>query len=242
MSQKNLLIKTANKLINKSDSKDTNKIEKIFESYLEKHPKEVDMWLRMAVFELCSPFSYYPKSLECINEILKIDPYNFEAILLFACVNHFHIPEYDMEVLEKLSNIKTDDPEKLSMIEYAKSWSYERIEEDNYKMLHGDLDGFYKSPENYKQYENALKKSIDLYAHHVFNYKKLACLYSRFNRIVEAESSVQLSSKLLKTAHKNIKIVYQENDGHKRDWTSAQEYFDELVKGIRTTGPHPGMK
>jgi tetratricopeptide (TPR) repeat protein len=238
MSQKNLLIKTANKLIDRRNSKDTNKIEKIFESYLEKHPTDIDMWLRMAVFELCSIFSYYPKSLECIKKILKLDQNNFEAILLFACINHFHIPEYDMEVLEKLSRIKTDDLEKLSMIEYVKSWSYIRIEEDNYKEIHGNLDGFYKSPENYKQYEQALKKSINLYPYHVFNYKDLADLYSKFNRIVGIKSSVQLSSKLLKTAIKNVKIFYRESDVYERDWTSVHEYFNELIKGTHTTAPY----
>ena len=221
--KENLLNKT-NKLISKYDGGDTFKIEATFENYLENHPTDIDMWLRMAVFELTSLFSYYPKSLGCINTVLDTEPSNFTAIMLLTCVDRFHAP-VSHNLLDKLSSIKTDDPEKLSMIEYVKSWSYEQIEENKYSKLNGDSsEGFYKSPENYKQYESALKKSIKHYQHHINNYEFLAHLYAKCNRKKEAVE-------LLKVAIKNANALDKENSNDKEDESSPQNYLNWLVKG-----------
>lgn len=225
MSQKKIIIEEVNKLIKTRDYISIEKAEVIFNNYLKENPKDIDMWVRFTVLEIQPLLCDYEKILECVNEILKLDQHNFEAIMLFACLNHFFAPDYDMEVLKKLSEIMTSDPEKLSMVEYAKSWSYSRVEEDKYRKLYGNVDGFYNRPENYKQYENALKESINLYSHHVLNYQDLAYLYSKTNRKHE-------SVNLLKAAIANVKLVYKKDDVFQEDWTSVQGYFDECVKGI----------
>ena len=224
MNQKELLIEEVNRLVKTRNGDAIDKAEMLLEDYLKEKPKEVDMWVRLAVFELTSLFSYYPKSLGCINTVLDTEPSNFTAIMLLTCVDRFHAP-VSHNLLDKLSSIKTDDPEKLSMIEYVKSWSYEQIEENKYSKLNGDSsEGFYKSPENYKQYESALKKSIKHYQHHINNYEFLAHLYAKCNRKKEAVE-------LLKVAIKNANALDKENSNDKEDESSPQNYLNWLVKG-----------
>jgi tetratricopeptide (TPR) repeat protein len=217
------LIKEVNILSNNDNEEDA---ERLLESYLEKNPNDIDMLMRHAVFVLYPPIYNETKSINSLTKILQIDPDNIDAILFLACITHYDFPDIrdEAKILEMLSSIKTNDTEKLSMIELAKSWMYCSIEEDNYIKLNGNLDDFYKTPENYIQYESALKKSIEFYPYHVLNYKHLAHLYNTCNRKRE-------SIELLKTAIKNVATICQKNNCDERDWTSIQEYFDELVKG-----------
>ena len=222
MNKKESLIKEVNKLVKTRNSDDIDKAEMLLENYLKENPKDIEMWIRFCVFELQPPLCDGERGLKYIYKVLEMDPNNFEAVMLMACIDRFLASANS--VIIKLSQIRTDDPEKLSMIEYAKAWSYERIEEDNYKAIHGNLDGFYKSPENYKQTEEALKKSINLYPCHVYSYKHLARIYNRCNKKASA-------AKLIKKAIKNVKVIYKEGEGLDGDWTCPQEYFNELVKG-----------
>lgn len=218
-------IKKIKHLINKEGFNWVDAAEGLFEDYVRKHPKDIDMWIRFAVFELQPPLCDYTKTAELLDQVFKLDPNNFEALLLLAFINHYHAPVLDYNyMIEALSSYKTNDFEKLSMLEYAKSWSYQIIEEDIYKKLHRDLDSFYSSSENYTQYESALKKSIELYPYHVFNFWGLADLY---NEIDNKDKAV----KLIKKAMENVKVVYKPGEGLDGDWTSPEEYFNENIKG-----------
>ena len=89
---------------------------------------------------------------------------------------------------------------------------------------------FYQDENDYKMQENVLKKSIELYPKHVFNYLRLAAFYKNHNNLIKA---VELMEKALK----NITLVYPIS-GHDIDYTDYQEYFNELIKRIHVPQVH----
>ena len=184
--------------------------EKIMEELLANEPYNTELWLRYAVLELNSPLTDPIRSIECLNKIFQYDKYNFEAILLLCCIYHFHLGDIDDELISKLDSVKTNDKEKLSMIEYIKSWYYDR-KEDN------------------KMYEQVLLKSIELFSGNVLNYKRLAQFYVK-------NGNIKRSQELIKLALKNITLVYSKDYFH--DFTDVNEYFNEFVRGIHSTSNH----
>lgn len=205
MNKEELIIKT-NELY---DQNKASEGELLFDEYLDKHPYDVDVLLRLAVYVLVPPLSYYPKSLECIYKIFSLDN-NVRANLLFACINHFHCPDYDEEILSRLEGLKTDNLEEQSMIEYVKSWSYYRL-------------GMWSL------YEHSLIKSIQLYPFNVWNYDDLGKFYIKHGKQKEG-------LELITKAIKNVREVFLDDyDYSKCDYSSIQEYFDELIRGTHIT-------
>src|SRR3990167_8712915 len=153
------LLKRVNELFSQRDIISVDNAEELLDNYLINNPNDADMWLRLAVIQLYAPLNYYPKAIECIYRVFELNSNNVEAHLLYAYINHFHYPANYEGVAINLSNIKTEDTEKLSMIEYAKSWSYM----DNLK--------------DACLYEKALKKSIQLHPYHAWNYIDLGRFY-----------------------------------------------------------------
>lgn len=200
------LIKKVNEL---DDLDRATEGESLLDEYLIKHPNDIDVLIRLATYVLGPPLSYYPKAIECLEKVFELDNNNIEAHLLFACINRFHGPYYDEEALDGLNKLKTNDPEEQSMIEYAKSWSYDNLEQ-------WDLC------------EQSLLKSIQLYPYNVWNYRDLGLLYIKQGRKSEGLA-------LLSNAINNVKVIFRQNDGHESDWTSAQRYFDELIRGTHIT-------
>ena len=199
---KNLNIQL-NELINK---KNFHQAEIIIENILKNEPQNTELWLIYAKMELTIPLVDFIKSMECLNQILEYDKTNFEAILLLCCIKHFWLGGVDDELMAKLDSIKTNDKEKLSMIEYVKSWYYD-IKEDN------------------KMYEQVLLKSIELFSGHVFNYKALGQFYIKHGRIKEGKE-------LIKLALKNVQFIYsKDSDFANYDHINLNQYFNQLVKG-----------
>ena len=201
--EKELIIKKVNEYHNLGDEDLIYKGEGLLEEYLKNNPDDIDMLLRLGAYVLAPPIVNDLKTMDCVYKILNIDKNNVEAVLLYACANLLYCFENYQEALDLLLGLKTDDPEKLSMIEYAKSWSYEY----EYK---------------YDQFEQALIKSVQLYPFHVWNCRDLGRLYIKQGRKSEG-------FELLSKAIGNVKIAC--NSDHEVDWTDANEYLDEFIRG-----------
>jgi len=203
-------IKLIKKLNELGDLNQFEEAERILDELLKNDPHNTELWLRYALFELRPPISYQPKSIECLNSILTYDPCNADAILLLAYIYDYMAGGIDEELITKLSSIKTEDPEYLSMIEYIKSRRY--FGNDN------------------AMHELHLLKSIQKFQGHVYNYRDLGWLYTKTGRQNEGK-------KLLHTALKNVKLVYPypSDNTFFHDYTDVHEYFNELVKGIHMT-------
>ena len=209
VAEKELIIKKANEYNNSADRYDVLMGEKLFDDYIAKHPNDIDMLLRLATYLLLWQFGDTPKAMECINRVLELDKNNIEATLLLVCIKFFYICTSEEDRLS-LCNLKTDDPEELSMIEYAKSWTYVNNKKQQ------DL------------YQEALEKSVQLYSFHVWNHMHLARFYIKQDRKTEARS-------LMQKAIKNVKVVFHLDNEQKNDWTSTQEYFNKIIRGTHIT-------
>ena len=199
-------IKKINFLIEKNQF---DEAEKEIKDILRLDTYNTDLWLRLAVLETIPPLSYYPKAIESLNKILEYDDSNFDAILLLICINHYMIGFIEDELINKINNIKTDDKEKLSMLEYAKCWYFQSIDEN--------------------KYVESLQKSIELYPYHVFNYEQLAQYYKKNGEFNKANT-------LIEQALKNVNFIYcEQNNKLEHDDTSIDKYFNEFVKGTHIT-------
>lgn len=203
-------IKQANAL--SAESK-MDEAEALFDEYLQANPNDVEMWLRLAVLENSPPLCYFPKAIDCLQKVLEIDPNNFEAAMLYAYTNYYHTPEkeFAIENLQILNSLKTDDPEKQSMIEYAKSLLYSRLSSEKYII----------------EYEQALLKSISLHQKHVRNYWALFNLY----RGKKPHKAIEFAT----TAIKNVQKIYPRKKQKDYDWTNYNEHINEFIKGTHLT-------
>ncbi len=182
--------------------------ERLLENYINQYPKDLDMLLRFAVFELNYPIYDHIKSIEAIDKILELDSNNIDTLLLLSYIKHFMLGDIDQKMLKKFAQVKTDDLQKLSMLEYVKSWFYDR-------------------EKNYDMYEKTLLKSISLYSKHVYNNLDLGRFYLKQGNLIEAK-------KLLLSALNNIELVFPDVD-YEYDCTDVNKIFYEFIKGTHTT-------
>ncbi len=177
MSNKNDLVTKILEL-DKEDKEDKwVEIEKLLENGLKKDPNNIDLWIRLAVLELRSPFLDKEKSIECLENVFKIEKDHPIALLLKAYILDQDFDSSDKNLTNKLSSLKTNSDVMNSMFRYAASWYYKKIE---------DFD----------REEKLLRESINFYQGHVWNYMRLAALCLEKGQEQEA-------NELVKTALKN---------------------------------------
>lgn len=182
------------------------KAEEIIEKKLENDKNNTDLWISLAVTELCVPLVDYVKSIECIKRIFDMDKNNITAIILECCINYFHLGGIDKKVFNKLKLININNKEILSVIKYIMSWYYES--------------------KNVNKEKKLLKESIDLCNNYVMNYERLGRIY-----IIEGD--IDKGKELIKKAIDNIQLIYK--DDFIYDFTDINEYMDENVKKTHLT-------
>ncbi len=155
-------------------------MQKTFDEYLSMHQKDTEIWLRYA---LCmytfAEGTDYPE--ECLRKILEYDPNNLYAIMLLAYINA-HDSHISDQLFIQLCNLKSNDNEILSMIEYEKIW-------------------YYTDDENYKK---VLIKSVELCDKHVWNKVNLGRLYI-------SEGDIKKGQELIIKGLDNVKLIYTDD-------------------------------
>ncbi len=164
--------------LDKEDKEDKwVEIEKLLENGLKKDPNNIDLWIRLAVLELRSPFLDKEKSIECLENVFKIEKDHPIALLLKAYILDRDFDSFDKNLTNKLSSLKTDSDKINSMLRFAASWYYKKIK---------DFD----------REEKLLRESINFYKGHVWNHMRLAALCLE-------KGQEQETNELVKTALKN---------------------------------------
>lgn len=144
------------------------KIVDLCDPYLQKHPHDTDIWIKLALAVYVTSYSDDIKAIECMNTILSYDPLNTYALIILAYIESNCWHGITDETFEKLCFVHVDDNEVMSMIEYIKSW-------------------YYAEHKNEELQQQSLEKSIALCQNHVSNYINLAGMYTRQGKIVEGE-------------------------------------------------------
>jgi hypothetical protein len=194
------------KKLSKQDS--VEDLEKLLEGYLKQSPQATDLWLRLALTELQFPLVDEYKSVKCLEEILKYDPYNANSVLLLAYIHHRFLGGVTDGLLKMLNQLNLEDAECQAMVELAKSWYYSRTDEPPYEKL--------------------LVKSVELGPTHVYNHVRLGRYY------INKKSKIEKGKALIRTALTNIKGIYFESITVE-DFTDINEFFNEHIKGTYLT-------
>ncbi len=182
-------------------------IESIIKSYLENHPQDTEMWLRLAKLELTPPWEDPDRIVGYLNVILSYDPHTILAILMRAYIEDLFFGGMKEATRNMLYEIASDDAEVLSMIEYAKAIDFLEV--------------------NKNQYIKHLKKSIAYSDKDVNNFKLLGKYYIKHGNIEEGHY-------FIKKALDNIQGIYAETV-FDSDITDINNFFNYYYKGIYTT-------
>jgi hypothetical protein len=182
-------------------------IKNLINEYLEKHPQDTDIRLRLVMLEYTPPWEDPEQLDKYLNDIFKYDPNNIYATLILADVENFFWGAITDSLFKKLSNLSSKDSETMSMIELAKAWYYEEKGND-------------------KLYEKHLLNSIKYSDKHVKNYRALANFYA-----VKGEKSK--ARNFAQRAINNIKEIFTQGFSI-TDVTDVEDFFNEFFKGTCT--------
>lgn len=183
------------------------KLKERLEEQIITDPNNIDLLLRLALFELEPPEGDPDKCIEYLNRILNLDENNVIALLFFAHLHEYVVFFIPDKLLTKIETLYTDNAEHNSMLKYVASWSYGEFRKNNLT-----------------KEEKLLNESIEIYSGHVWNYVHLARLCAEQGRIVE-------SQKLAQKALANIQKVYS-YDALEYDPTKITDFLNTEIKGI----------
>ena len=188
-------------------------MESLLMSYLEKHPQDTDMWLKLCMVEFNPPWEDYERLEKYTMSILAYDENNTQALLVLAYAQYIFRGGVSDDLLIRLQKCCdiTTSKESLSMLYLAISWYYVSYPRNDEKL-----------------YELALLKSLDYCSRHVHNYEDLGIFYLRKSR--EAEGK-----KMIEHALANVRKVYGTSNDYAHDVTDTVPFFDYYYTGIYTT-------
>jgi hypothetical protein len=191
------------------DSGAEDKIEQLLEEGLSYEPKNIELWLRLAILESSPPIVDCDKSISCLQTIFNLDPNNISALLIFAYIHYYQLGGIDQVLFNKLISFHAPSNELGSMLRYAASWFY--------------------ADRNIKLEKKLLEESIELYKYHVWNYVDLAKIFS-------SEGKKQKAEILIDKGLTNVVKKYPVGPYNQPyDITDIEEFINEHIKGIYLT-------
>jgi tetratricopeptide (TPR) repeat protein len=192
---------------NKNDKHEKIKI--LLEDELKNKPSNIELLLRLAIFELWCPDWSDEKSKILLERVFKVDRDNAVALLILAYIyEYYELSGISEQLMNRLNSLVLENPETSSMLKYVESW-------------------FYADKYDYINQEKLLQESINLYDGYVYNYVNLAKLYFLQGKKEKAKEYVI-------AALKNVKKVYSVNNQN-YDPTDYNEFINEKIKGIHLT-------
>ncbi len=170
---------------------------------LQTDPNNIKFLLDLANVELFDYSLNEEKTFASINKVLSYDPDNPTALILLA-YRAILDKNFDESLIQKLTTIKTADPEINSMLLFSASKFY----------MNSDP----------KRREELLQQSIKEYPWHVYNYLDLAQLYTEQHKLVEAKD-------LKQQAFYNVAKVSTHDELY-ASFCDTQKLIDQDIKGI----------
>ncbi|MBY0353290.1 hypothetical protein K2W90_02895 [Candidatus Babeliales bacterium] len=188
-----------------------NSQKKILEENLKNEPNNIDILLKLALLEVDPPEGDEILCAQYIEKILALDEQNVNGLLLLAYFKHYILMEHaDENLMQSLTSLQTSCNEVNSMLRYAASWFF-----------------FFRGDEE-KEIE-CLRKSINYYQGHVWNYVGLGRSYLLQGKNTEGKE-------LIRRALSNVKVIYS-GQGAEYDGTNISHFLDHHFKGICLTQP-----
>ncbi len=192
------------KVFNEEKTKQSAETLEIFlDCYLANNPLDTEIWVKLALTVYRSPLHDDLKAIDCLEKALVSDPYNIKVMLLLIYVI-YHCIYFDDELFKRLCNLKTQDNELMSLIEYTKSW-------------------YYLFKENDEFYQKTLNNSIELCDRYVWNYIDLGRFYIEKGNLAKGFD-------LMKKGLDNLEYVY--DDTRSYDVLNIEEFINERFRGI----------
>ena len=183
----------------------------ILEEKLQQNSNDIETLLLLALVELLCPDTNYGKSISFLKKILSISK-ETEAIAMIFLAFVKDWEGIDENLLYRLKNLSTNNPEINSMIKYMIS-----VACGNYKINDAVLA------------EKYLKESIELYQGHARNYASLASIYKQQGKKAEADQLIQ-------KAKSNVKVKYAtEADFENYDPTNINDFLNEYINGTSSS-------
>ena len=190
-------------------------VESLLMSYLESHPEDTEMWLKLIKVEFTSPFEDYERIEKYVTTLLEYDENNVQGLLALAYAQRAYRGDVSDDLFVRLQRCCdiTTDKKLLSMLYLAIAWYYS-----------------WYSLRDEKKHELSLLRSIDYCGEYVHNYELLGRLYLKIGREVEGK-------KMIRCALANVRKIYGENYSS-FDVTDINEFFYEFFKGTHITPPN----
>ena len=196
------------KLKSLSQNKETLKIDALLREKIKQEPNNIEWLLRLAIVIQYPPIVDTDKSLELLEQVLKLDSKNVTAILLIAYIHHYCLAGLDKTIFDRITTFQTNNDEEKAMLAYAASW-------------------FYQDQQDPIGEKHWLLESIKHCNKHVWNHRTLARQYVVENQNNEAKKHLQ-------QALHNIVKIYSGNFND-YDETDVNEFINERIKGIYLT-------
>lgn len=178
------------------------KAEKILLDHLENNPKDTQAWLLLIRIEWNCPLEDRDRIIKWSNKILAYDPTNPYALLFLADANHGGVTE---EIYNQLLRVNTNDPYIQAMIEVAKAYYLE------------------DKPELKNEYEQVLKKSVELAPEQAKNCRMLGTFYIKEGYVAKGEALIQKSDE-------NAQRALSNDDTY--DPTDIMGFLNEFYAGL----------
>lgn len=163
--------------------------------------------MKLAMVRLQFPFEDYISAINYINNIIYIDNFNFEAIIIKLYLQNYYLAEMDGD-FDKIICFDWKDMYKMAVVYYIHSWKFHNIYDSN-------EDGREKEIE-------WLKKSIEICPYLVNPYIKLARLYVKKNCLDKARQCYLNAISYVKS------VEFTDEDA-----INPQAFIDEYITGVR---------
>lgn len=180
-------------------------IEKILLEMLRNNSNNIDILMKLAMVRLQFPFEDEDTAISYLNEILKIEEFHFQALVIKMYLQHFYYHDMDKD-LEKIVNMDWKDSYRASIADYIFSWRCQDFYDE--KMIEKEI--------------HWLKESINICSDLVNPYIELARIYGDKKQFDNAKECYR-------RALRNV----QGTEFSFNDAISAQAFIDEYITGVR---------
>ena len=179
-------------------------IEKKLLFQLEEEKNNINLLLKLAMVRLQYPFEDEETSIKYLNQVLQIEPYHFQALVIKMYLQNYYYGEMD-EDFGKLLDYDWKTNYNKAIVYYIRSWQF----------------SWWKNVNEGKKIE-WLKKSIEVYPYFVYPYEKLGSLYLKRDDLKNAQKYYQY-------ALKNVIST----DFLFDDSINPQAFIDEYITGVK---------
>ena len=180
-------------------------IDKLLSEQLRSNKDDIGLLMKLAMIRLQFPFEDEDTSIYYLNEIIKIEEFHFEALVIKMYLQDFCYRDMDKD-FEKIISHDWKDPYRNAIADFICSWKYY---------------DFYDEKKMEKE-AHWLKKSFQTCSEFVRPFERLARIYEEKKQFAEAKECYAYALKNVISTEFSFE-----------DAISAQAFIDEYITGVR---------